>query len=108
VSTKPRLTNDLAPFVKEAHDDYLAALVERGAVGCLGLFLLVCAVVARAKSIASSRLSPPFASVVIRPHALVGAVAGTLVAGTVYELLHVRHVWTLFAFLAALYAWGRE
>ncbi len=108
VSTKPRLTDDLAPFVKEAHDDYLAALVERGAVGFVGIFLLVCALLVRAKSVAWSRLRPEYASVVARPHALAGAVAGTLVAGTVYELLHVRHVWTLFAFLAAIYTWGRE
>jgi hypothetical protein len=26
----------------------------------------------------------------------------------VIELLHVRHVWTLFAFVAALSLWGRE
>jgi hypothetical protein len=26
----------------------------------------------------------------------------------VYELLHVRHVWTLFAIVAAIYAWGRQ
>ena len=42
------------------------------------------------------------ASVVVRPNALVGAFAGTLVAMAVIELLHVRHVWTLFAFVAAL------
>ena len=108
VSTKPRLQRDLAPFVKEAHDDYLAALVERGALGFIGLFLLVCALLARARCVAATRLSTAFAAVVIRPNALAGAVAGTLVAGTTYELLHVRHVWALFAFLAAIYAWGRE
>ncbi len=108
VSTKPRLERDLAPFVKEAHDDYLAALVERGPVGFVGLFLLVCALVVRAKSLAAARLDPAWAAVVVRPNALVGAVAATLVAGTVYELLHVRHVWTLFAFLAAIFAWGRS
>jgi hypothetical protein len=34
--------------------------------------------------------------------------AGTLITGAVYELLHVRHVWTLFGLVAAMYIWGRE
>jgi len=45
---------------------------------------------------------------VVRPNALAGALAGTLVAMTVYELLHVRHVWTLFAVVAAVSIWGRR
>ena len=35
-----------------------------------------------------------------------GLTAGTLVAGTVYELFHVRHVWALFAIPAAVSIWG--
>jgi hypothetical protein len=35
-------------------------------------------------------------------------VAGTAVAAALNELLHVRHVWTLFAFVAAAYLWGRR
>jgi hypothetical protein len=26
----------------------------------------------------------------------------------VYELLHVRHLWALFALIAAMSLWGRE
>jgi hypothetical protein len=107
VSTKPRLANDLGALVKEAHDDYFAALIERGALGFIGIFLLVAGLGARGLGVSRSKLAPGFAAAVIRPNALVGAVAGTLVASTVYELLHVRHVWALFALLAALYAWGR-
>jgi hypothetical protein len=108
VSTKVRLREKLAPFVKEAHDDYFAALIERGVIGLLGIVLLYGAVVTRLPALAGRRLAPGWAAVVVRPHALVGAVVGAAVAGAVYELLHVRHLWTLFALVAALHAWGRE
>jgi hypothetical protein len=108
VSTKVRLRRDMAPFVKEAHDDYLAALLERGILGVIGLLLLVASLAVRVPHLARGRLAEGYAAVVVRPHALLGAVAGTAVAMAVYELLHVRHVWTLFAFVAALHMWGRR
>jgi O-Antigen ligase len=108
VSTKPRLRMEQAPFIKEAHDDYIAALIERGVVGFLGVVILVTVLVRHAARIARPGLSAGFAAVVARPHALVGALAGTMVVSIVYEIFHVRHVWTLFAFLAALSIWGRE
>jgi hypothetical protein len=46
--------------------------------------------------------------VLVHPNAIIGAIAGTLVAQAVYELLHVRHVWVLYAIVAAVYLWGRE
>jgi O-antigen ligase len=108
VSTKTRLTAEMAPFVKEAHNDYLAALTERGVLGTLGLILLMSGLVLRAIVLARRRLSGPFARVVARPYAIIGALAGTMVTETVYELLHVRHVWALFALVAALSVWGVE
>jgi hypothetical protein len=108
VSTKPRLRREQAPLIKEAHDDYLAALIERGPIGFVGVLLLVFGLAARALFATRVRLADGFAATVRRPNALMGAVAGTLVAGVVYELLHVRHVWTLFAFVAAVWIWGRE
>jgi hypothetical protein len=110
VSTKPRLRAEQAPFVKEAHDDYVAALNERGVLGLLGLALLLGGVALRALSLLKKPLLgvrelPPD---LVRPNALVGALAGTLLAMAVLELLHVRHVWTLFAFVAALALRGRE
>jgi hypothetical protein len=108
VSTKPRLHKEMAPFEKEAHDDYVAALIERGALGFLGLVLLVVILARRTLFSATGNLTEGFAKVVIRPNALAGAVAGTLVAGTVYELLHVRHVWTLFGLVTALAIWGTK
>jgi O-antigen ligase len=107
-STKPRLQADEAPVVKEAHNDYLAALTERGVVGSLGLVLLLACIALRALSPVTRTPTRRFASVVVKPNALLGAIAGTAVAMGVDELLHQRHVWTLFAFVAAVSLWGRE
>jgi hypothetical protein len=108
VSTKPRLEARRAQFVKEAHDDYLASIIERGPLGLLGFLLLLAGVGIRVVSLTTKRLAPGFAAVVVRPHALVGAIAGTAVAMAVYELLHLRHVWAMFALVAALSIWGRR
>jgi hypothetical protein len=108
VSTKARLENDLAPVVKEAHDDYLAALLERGVIGLAGLLLLLGTVGYRSLGLTVSRLRPGFESIVARPNALLGAILGTFIASTVYELLHLRHLWALFGIIAALSIWGRE
>jgi len=104
VSTKPRLRAEMAPLVKEAHDDYLAALIERGPLGLVGILVLVSSLLLRAVHVAT-RLPAGLGAVLPRPNALVGAMAGTLVGGTVYELLHVRHVWALFALVAAASMW---
>ena len=106
VSTKPRLQAERAPVIKEAHDDYLASILERGVLGLLGLFALLASLGARALPLARARLGGEFSSVVPRPYALLGAVAGTVAAMSAYELLHVRHVWALFALIAAASIWG--
>ena len=77
-------------------------------IGAVGLILFMSALVTRTFWLGRTRLSPRFAAVVVRPNAIVGAVAGTMTTMAVYELLHVRHVWTLFALVAALYLSGRE
>jgi O-antigen ligase len=103
VSTKPRLRAEQAPFVKEAHDDYLAALNERGVLGFLGLALLLGGVMLRALSLLKKPVAAREVPMdLVRANALVGAIAGTLVAMALSELLHDRHVWTLFALVAAL------
>lgn len=108
VSTKTRLRREMAPFEKEAHDDYMAALIERGFIGFIGILVLVASIGRRTLSVAAGRLSEGYAAAIVRPNALLGAVAGTLVAGFVYELFHVRHVWALFAIVAAAGLWGRR
>jgi O-antigen ligase/polysaccharide polymerase Wzy-like membrane protein len=107
-STIHRLTVTQAPFAREAHNDYLAALTERGFIGAAGLLLLLGSVLTRAGSLVRGRFSTAFAEVVPRAGPLVAAVAGTFVFSTVYEVLHARDVWALFAVVAALSLWGRD
>ncbi len=108
VSTKSRLRNEQAPVVKEAHDDYVAALLERGVVGFAGLLLLFGVLLVRSASSSTRQLADGLGRVVPNPQALAGAVAGLLFASSVYEVLHMRHVWTLFALVAAVSLVGRE
>jgi O-antigen ligase len=107
-STKTRLAAEQAPYVKEAHDDYLAALLERGAIGVIGLVLLIGALLQRAFGPATRSLHRGFAAVVAHPNAIAGAVVGTLVGAAFNELLHARHVWALFGVVAALSLWETE
>src|SRR5439155_27361784 len=92
-STIHRLTTTQAPFAREAHDDYLAALIERGVLGALGIMLLLASVSARTWAVVRRPLSGAFADVVPNTAPLLGAVAGTFLMATVYEVLHVRQVW---------------
>jgi O-antigen ligase len=107
-STIHRLDARQANLAREAHNDYLASLIERGLVGAVAIVLLLASVSLRAWSVARRPLSATFARVVPSTAPLLGAVAGTFVLATVYEVLHTRHVWALFAVVAALYYWGRE
>src|SRR5581483_8115595 len=95
-----------APYVKEAHDDYLGTLLERGALGALGLILLYGALFQRTVSSASRPLQPRFAAAVPHPTALAGALVGTLAGSAFIQLMHTRHVWALFALVAAVSVWG--
>jgi hypothetical protein len=108
VSTKARLRDEQAPIVKEAHDDYVAALLERGVIGFAGLVLLFAGLFVRSARFSTGPLSHAFSRAVPKPHALAGAIVGTFVVASVYEVLHMRHVWTLYAFVAALSIFGRE
>src|SRR6185312_1774081 len=93
--TKAALQAEQAPYVKEAHDDYLAAVVERGLLGGVALVWLVALVVVRARRIGRrDALRPEFAAV--------------LLSALFYEVLHFRHVWALFGLIAAAELWGRR
>jgi O-antigen ligase/polysaccharide polymerase Wzy-like membrane protein len=95
-STKPLLTAKGYPYAKEAHNDLLASLVERGPLGLLGLLVLVSSAAYRAAIVL--RAPPPQTAPsgsLPRPVGLVGA------ASMYYEVLHFRFFWGLLAFVAA-------
>jgi O-antigen ligase len=92
-----------AAYVKEAHDDYLAALLERGPLGELALVILAVSVAVRAGRIGRPGGIPAsYREVVPRPELLGAAALAVALSGTFYETLHFRHVWALFGLIAAL------
>jgi O-antigen ligase len=106
-STKANLELGDGSIVKEAHDDYLAALVERGPIGVVGLIVLLAGIWVRAFSVAFRPLAAPWARMLANPAAAIGVVVTLLVTSTTHELLHYRHVWALLGILAALHLYGR-
>ncbi len=100
--TKATLERTQAPYVKEAHNDYVATLVERGVVGALGLLVFAAAVLARCLRLLVRSLPPPYAALVPRPWLLVVVAPVMATAGGFYETLHFRHLWTWLGLLAAL------
>ncbi len=107
-STKPVLAARQAAYAKEAHDDYIAAVVERGVLGGVGLLLLVCAIGFRVRSLLRAPPAPPFRAALPHTAPLVGAVAATAALATNEQVLHFRHVWALLAILAAYQLWVAE
>jgi len=102
--TKATLSRSQAPYVKEAHNDYLATLLERGVVGAAGLVLLLATVLLRCARLASGEVPLRHRASVPRAELLV-AVLPVMVAGALfYEVLHFRHLWTWLGLLAALEA----
>jgi O-antigen ligase len=107
-STKDVLQAQQAPYPKEAHDDWVAALIERGLLGALGLLLLFAEIVMRAsRSWDPARLLVGMRTALPSPAYLVGGLGCVLVFSTTHEVLHDRTSWTLFALVAAVSLWGR-
>ena len=101
--TKATLQDDQAPYVKEAHNDYLATLLERGVIGSVGLVLLIVAIALRCMALAGrAPLPPELASSVPRPWLLVAIAPVMATAAAFYEVLHFRHLWTWLGIVAAL------
>jgi O-antigen ligase len=100
--TKATLQSNQAPYVKEAHNDYLATLLERGFIGALGLVLLIVAIAVRCARLAFRDVPPEYAEAVPRAYLLtvIGPVMAT--AAAFYEVLHFRHLWTWLGIVAAL------
>lgn len=103
-TTKALLFDKQYPYAKEAHDDYLAALVERGPLGVIGVVLLVFVAALRAGTVLRGPPDPSFAAQIPRPVGLVAASAAFGVAGAYYEVLHFRFLWLLLALVAVLAA----
>ncbi|MEV6269064.1 O-antigen ligase family protein [Kribbella sp. NPDC051936] len=100
--TKATLEATQAPYVKEAHNDYLATLLERGVIGAIGLLLFGVGVLARCLRLVFGNLPKAYAELVPRPWllAVIGPVMAT--AAGFYEVLHFRHLWTWLGLVAAL------
>ena len=100
--TKATLAANQAPYVKEAHNDYLATLLERGLIGAIGLLALGIAIGVRCFRLVVGTLPEAYAGLVPRPWllAVIGPVMAT--AAGFYEVLHFRHLWTLLGLVAAL------
>jgi O-Antigen ligase len=101
-STKSTLARDQAAYVKEAHNDYLATAIERGAIGVVGLLLLIGAVAQRARRAVTVARGPTVARAVPVVGALVAALVAVACSAVFYEVLHFRQVWALFGVVAAV------
>ena len=95
-------------YVKMAHDDYSAALLERGVLGGIALIFLIVIIAARCRRIGSRPLRPEYAAIFPRPELLGAAVIGMLISGMFYQVLHFRHLWALLGIIAAMDLWGRR
>jgi O-antigen ligase len=107
-STKDTFDPLSSEIVKEAHDDYLATLLERGPLGVIGLIILVASIAVRASAVAMRRLKPEFARLVTSPAMIVGAVMTMAATATTHEILHYRHVWAFLGILGGLYLFARQ
>jgi hypothetical protein len=92
---------------KEAHSDYVAYFVERGAIGFAGLVLAIVTaflLIARAASIAGARAAGD-PRIAIWAAAALGGLAASSVHSLVIEKLHFRHFWLFLAWACASAAW---
>ncbi len=113
--TKEALASIPAPYVKEAHNDYVATLVELGLIGGVGLVVLLASVAARLARVAGRRGRGvaeggrgrsgdpgPVTRLVPSPHFLAALGAAFLMSGLFYEVLHFRHLWAVLGLVAGL------
>jgi hypothetical protein len=101
-TTKQLFEDQQFPYAKESHDDYLAALVERGPLGAVALLVLLASAVWRASRVLRAPPGAGFAAQLPRPAGLVAALLALAVAGAYYEVLHFRFLWVLLALVAVL------
>jgi O-antigen ligase len=98
-TTKAALEAMDAPIGGELHNDYVAAALERGLVGLIGLFMFFGVALWTAIRLVARNGAPGW-------HAsfLLGGVVAVTVTALGLETLHFRHVWFLFAIVFALAA----
>ncbi|GGT58682.1 O-antigen ligase family protein [Actinomadura citrea] len=95
-------------YVREAHNDYVAAVLERGFLGGVALVVLVFVLLLKCVRIARrNALTGEYARLVPHPELFGALVAVFLVSGLFYETLHYRHGWAIFGLIAALELFGR-
>ncbi|GAA2596088.1 hypothetical protein GCM10010411_31860 [Actinomadura fulvescens] len=96
-------------YVREAHNDYIAAVLERGFLGGAALIVLVFVLLLTCTRVARrDALTPAYARLVPRPELFGALVAVFLISGLFYETLHYRHGWAFFGLIAALALFGRR
>jgi len=100
--TKQTLTNQGAAYVKEAHDDFVATLAERGVLGGVGLIILIFAIGVRLTRVAARPLPPDVAAMIPRPEYLLGLGCAFLVSACFYEVLHFRQLWVFLGLVGGL------
>lgn len=106
--TKVAFQTQQYAYVKMAHDDYAAALVERGVLGGVALICLLIVVAVRCRRIASHPLHDTYADIIPRPELLGAAVIAMFISAMFYQVLHFRHLWALLGVVAAVDIWGRR
>jgi hypothetical protein len=107
MAVKPTLQAEQAQVAFEAHSDYTASIAERGVLGGVGLFLIIVTIAFHARR-SQARLPDGLSAALVRPGALIGALVACAIAANIYELMHFRYIWTVFAIVAAVSIWGRQ
>lgn len=105
MSTKQLLADWYYPYSNEAHDDWLAALGERGVLGLFALLLLAGCVFARAGPVLRRPLSASMAAAVPAPAGIIAGVLAISVNSIFEEVMHFRPLWLLLGIAAVL---GRD
>jgi O-antigen ligase len=106
--TRAALDASGAARVKEAHNDYLGTLVERGPVGLLALVALMGAVGNRLMHLTRRPLPPRTAAVLPVPAAVAGLCATFAFTALTHEILHYRWFWAALGVLAAVHLLARS
>ncbi|MFC4910292.1 O-antigen ligase family protein [Actinomadura gamaensis] len=96
-------------YVREAHNDYIAAVLERGFLGGVAVVTLVFVLLLRCVRIARrGALDREYADLVPHPELFGALVVVFLVSALFYQTLHYRHGWAFFGLIAAVDLYGRR